>query len=328
MPVNKKQIIRLIKIVAELKQNNYPNSRSLCEKFRRADIEDNLNISCTERTVQRDIEVLKNDFNAPIEFDSSINGYFLADNDWELNCPMMCDGLITSSLLGARIAEGIAPQPLKGMIQDSVEMQLSTNNSDFLDAAFMESLIIASGIKASIEPQVFKTVFDGWRKHEAIRFQYSKPDNSKSDRYFEPHLISFHKGIWYAKGYLLPEVKETVFAIHRMSQVRLSGKYFEPDKSIINKVQKEGLFNYPKIEKIKLLCDKSIGFYLYEHQDMKKFKIQTQENGDLLIELAPAIEHDIIRWVLGEAGKIRVLEPEDLREKILDAGKKIIEANS
>ncbi len=328
MPVNKKQSVRFIKIVAELKQNNYPNSRSLCEKFRRADLEENINISCSERTVQRDIEVLRNDLGAPIEYDPAMNGYYLTNNCWELSCPMVCDGLITSSLLGTRMAEDLAPQPLKGMIQESVEKQLATNNSEFLDTAFMQSLIVASGIKASIKPEVFKWVFDGWRKREAIRFHYCKPDGSESERYFEPHLISFHKGIWYTKGFVLPDVKEGVFAIQRMSNVELSGKHFEIDKAIINKVKKEGLFNYPKIEGIKLLCDKSIGFYLHEHQDMKKFKIEVKDDGSLFIELAPAIEHDVIRWVLGEAGKIRILEPEELREKILDAGKKIIEANS
>ena len=37
---------------------------------------------------------------------------------------------------------------------------------------------------------------------------------------------------------------------------------------------------------------------------------------------------DAIRWVLGEGGNIRVLYPEDLREKVALAGKRIFEVNS
>ncbi|MCF6174772.1 MAG: WYL domain-containing protein [Victivallaceae bacterium] len=60
---------------------------------------------------------------------------------------------------------------------------------------------------------------------------------------------------------------------------------------------------------------------------MKKFKIAVQDSGDLLVALAPAIEHDVIRWVLGEAGKIRVIEPATLRKKIVEAGQRIAKAN-
>ncbi|MCF6174771.1 MAG: hypothetical protein L3J71_03280 [Victivallaceae bacterium] len=98
---------------------------------------------------------------------------------WEFSCPLICDELMTSSLLGARIAEDITPQPLKGMIRDSVDQQLTTNNSEFLDTAFMQSLIIASGIKAEVDSEVFKEVFDGWRLREAIRFTYRKPDGTE-----------------------------------------------------------------------------------------------------------------------------------------------------
>ena len=327
MPLNKKQMIRLVKIVAELKQNSYPNCASLAHKFRQVDVEQNINIGCGKRTVQRDIDVLKRDFNAPIEFDSGQNGYFITNNYWEFSCPLICDELMTSSLLGARIAEDITPQPLKGMIRDSVDEQLTTNNSEFLDTAFMQSLIIASGIKAEVDPEVFKEVFDGWRLHEAIRFSYRKPNGTESERFFEPHLISFHKGIWYTKGLNLPDEQEAVYAIQRMSKVELSGKQFEINRAIIRKVRREGLFNYSKIVGIKLLCDASIGFYLHEHRSMKRFKMTVQDSGDLLVELAPAIEHDVIRWVLGEAGKIRVVEPETLRQKIAQAGERIVAAN-
>jgi predicted DNA-binding transcriptional regulator YafY len=328
MPINKKQVIRLLKINTELGKNSYPNSTSLADMFRKADIDENTNISCSERTVQRDIAILKKDFHAPIKFDSAQNGYYLTNSSWEFKCPILCEDLMTSALLGARIAEDITPQPLKGMISKSIDTQMTTNNSSLLDVAFMKSLIIASGIKATVDPKVFKAVFDGWRNHEAIRFTYRKTTGEESKKYFEPHLISFRNGIWYTKGISLPDGNEVVYAIQRISDVEMSGKFFEIDKNIVKKVQEEGLFNYNKIENIKLLCDSSIGFYLNEHQKIKKFKLTEQEDGNLLVELAPAIEHEVVRWVLGEAGKIQVLEPAYLRKKIASSAQKTLQVNS
>jgi len=103
---------------------------------------------------------------------------------------------------------------------------------------------------------------------------------------------------------------------------------FEIDKSIVEDVRRNGLFNYPKVSGITLKCDASIAFYLHEHQAAKKFKVTQQSDGSLIIVLQPATEFDAMRWILAEAGRIRVLEPEWLREKVIAAGKQIIEVNT
>ena len=66
MPVNKKQLLRLIRFVAELRKNNYPNAASFTRKLREMDLDQNLNMSCSERTVMRDLDTLRKDFDAPI----------------------------------------------------------------------------------------------------------------------------------------------------------------------------------------------------------------------------------------------------------------------
>ena len=83
MPVNKKQLLRFIRIIALLKADKYPNCASFSKMLRKIDINENLNIACTPKTIYRDIKALKNDFHAPIEFDASRNGYFLSDTTWD-----------------------------------------------------------------------------------------------------------------------------------------------------------------------------------------------------------------------------------------------------
>lgn len=82
MPIAKKQLLRLIRLADQLKSDRYPNCSSFARQMRKLDIEENLNVACTPKTIYRDIQTLKNDFNAPIEFDPSRNGYFLTDLSW------------------------------------------------------------------------------------------------------------------------------------------------------------------------------------------------------------------------------------------------------
>ena len=141
-------------------------------------------------------------------------------------------------------------------------------------------------------------------------------------------MIAFHKGVWYTKGYTFDTKEIRIYAIQRITDVKFGIGTFDTDKKLLEHTKRNGLFEYPKIDAILLHCNSCIAFYLYEHQKVKKFKIEPQEDGSLIITLRPAFEHEVIRWVLGEAGKIEVLYPEELRKKVANIGKKIWEKNS
>lgn len=144
----------------------------------------------------------------------------------------------------------------------------------------------------------------------------------------QPHIIAFHKGIWYAKGYDYDTRDEKCYAVQRMSDVAFGVDTFITDKKLLEETRRNGLFEYPKVDGVRLHCDASIAFYLYEHQKIKKFKIEPQKDGSLIITLRPAVEHEVIRWILGESGHIEVLDPPELRKKVADAARRIMDKNS
>ena len=49
MPTNKKQLLRMIKMVADLRKNSYPNANTWVKKFEALDRDENLNIACGKR---------------------------------------------------------------------------------------------------------------------------------------------------------------------------------------------------------------------------------------------------------------------------------------
>lgn len=328
MSTSSKQLLRQIKFIAELRNNNYPNTESFAEFLRQCDIDDNFDFKCDKRTVLRDINILKNDYDAPIEYDTTLKGYYLKNPEWEFSCPVIIEEFLSMSILGTKLSSDILPESLKKKLDDSVDQMLSTNKSKFFDSAMIESLLCASGLKTSIPGKIFETVFDAWRLHQVLAINYRSPKGEESERKVEPHIIAFHHGIWYIKGYDYGTKNIKVYAVQRIQKAKFGGDNFVTDKKLIEDTKRNGLFIYPKIDGIKLHCDASIAFYLYEHQKIKKFKIEPQSDGSLFITLKPAVEHDVIRFVLGEAGHIRVLEPESLREKVLLSAQKLLERNS
>ncbi|MCQ2378216.1 MAG: WYL domain-containing protein [Victivallaceae bacterium] len=328
MSVQSRQALRLIKLVAEMRKNNYPNAQNFAELMRQADVDENVSCACSPRTVLRDLAVLQEDYGAPIEYDASRRGYFLCDPQWEFSAPIMGDDILSMTLLGTKLASDFLPEPLKTDVDTAVAKALSGNHSDFFDRATIETLLCATTIKATVDPAIFKTVFDGWRRRQVVILTYRRPDGREDGKHFEPHIIAFHNGIWYAKGYEARTKNVKCYAIQRIVKADFDRTdAFEIDRKLLAATRRNGLFEYPRIDGIRLHCDASIAFYLYEHQRSRKFKIERQKDGSLIITLKPAFEHDVLRWVLGEGGKIEVLYPAKLREKVAAAGKILWERN-
>ncbi len=328
MQKKSEQLIRKLKFIAEAKKNNYPNAESFAQLITSFEDEDGQPFGCSARTIARDIKDLIDVHKAPLEYDPQNRGYYLRDRSWEFSCPVFEQDFISMAMLGTRLSADLLPEPLRRDVDDAVAQTLATNSSDFFDMAMIESILCASGIKTSIDPVVFKKLFDAWRRKQMVELVYRKPNGEESTHRFEPHLIVFHKGVWYAKGYLYQTREVRVFAVQRMVSLHNGCGSFETDKKLLAETRANGLFNYPKVAGIRLHCDAEIAFYIYEQQKIMQSDLQAQADGSLILTLKPTVEHEVMRWVLAEAGRIRVLEPAWLREKVAAAGYAIAERNA
>ena len=328
MPLNKKQLLRMIRFVAEMRKNAYPNASTFTRKLREMELDENLNISCSERTIMRDLDTLRKDFDAPIAFSQENNGYYLTNTCWELKVPFMDDEMVMSAMLGAQLAEKIMPSPVKEQIRDAVDNSIADNNSELLDQTYIETLLIASCGKTTIPPDIFGTVFQAWRERHVLHLVYQKGSTGEvTERDFEPHIVAYHRGNWYVKGVNVADDKVIVLAIFRIQKVEITRFEFKIRKDILKQTKEEGLFNYPKIENIRVKCAPEIAYYLYEQRKAKKLTITPQEDGSLIVILPPSPEMEALRWILGEGGNVEVLEPQWLREKICTLAQKTAEIN-
>ena len=329
MTYNKsQQNLRLARIVTNLKRNVQVNTQTLSRDFKMHEDEPGAPRGCSTRTIARDMEHLKDVLGAPIEFDPGNQTYVLTDPNWRFTCPVFEDDFVNMSMLGVQLAEDIVPDPLRGELDRALSQTLTSNSSDFFDEAMMDTILVASGVKSHIDPGVFKSLFDAWRQRLRVRLSYVDPQGKASEHVFEPHLIVFFKGNWYAKGYLAKTKTVRVFACQRITGVEPICEMFQRDRKLLDDTRKNGVFDYPKLAGIKLRCDASIAFYIHEQQKKFQSKIERQPDGSLVLSLHPTVEHEVLKWILSEGGRIQVLEPLSLREKVAEAGRNITLRNS
>ena len=329
MPVGKKQLQRLIRLVAQLKENRYPNCTSFAEEMRKADIEENLNLSCTTKTIFRDIQMLKDEFEAPISFDKSRNGYYLTRRNWNFSCPQIYDDSeMLAAVLGARIAEHIFPAPMRERIRSAVDYLLAHNNPDFLDTTQMDSLVIIPANRTRIDAAVFMPLFYAWQTHELCRIEYTSSKGEATTRDFEPHALVFFEGVWYAKGFCHARNGMRTLVLSRMKSVVPLGKHFKPDPKIVKTANEEGIFDPEKVKDVVVECDEYLTNIIHTRPLHPEQRIKRLPDGGCRISVAEMSKYRLITWVMHQCGRAKVVAPQDCVTAIAEFSMQIYNRHS
>lgn len=317
MPVNKKQLMRLIRLVALLKENRYPNCSSIAASLRKADLEENLNLACTEKTIYRDIQTLKNDFDAPVEFSKIWNGYFLTNKDWTFTCPQIYDDSeMLAAVLGARVAEHIFPEVMQKQIRDAVDYLLTYNNPDFLDKTRIDSLVVLPGNKARIDAKIFMPLFYAWQNHEVCRITYKDSNGKSEERDFEPHALIFYDGCWYSKGICHTRKQMRTLVLPRMESVVPTGKCFTPSEKIVKTANEDGIFDPEMVSDVRVICDEYLANIIQTrllHQDQV---ILPLPDGGCELHVKTMSKYRLSTWIMHQCGRASLRKPEHMIAEI------------
>jgi predicted DNA-binding transcriptional regulator YafY len=267
---------------------------------------------------------LKEEFNCPLDFDKKKNGYYLKHHGWNFSCPAVLDeDEMLASVLGARIAEEIFPEPLRSRIRNAVDFQLSTNNPDFLDNAFVKSLTILAGLNINIDADVFMTLFECWQNHEAVSIAYEDGAGKQSQRTIEPHALVYHERLWYIKGFCFIRKDIRIFAVHRIVSAEKCGKYFEPDENIIKTLDLDSFLHYKRVKNVKVRCLKPLRKFLNAKPLHRSQLMEDMDEQYFLLTLPEVSEPEIVRWVLYQEGMAELIKPGYIRKKIKKASSTI-----
>ena len=331
MPTNKQQLVRLRTLVSMMKENRYPNCASLQRKMQMLE----RNTECLEeysicqKTVQRDVEYLKKQYEAPIRYDHSRKGYYLTNPDWSFDVPMLDDNEMKAVVIGARLAESLMPPPLSGEISAGANTLLGPNTKGLDETACLLSLV-ATGSRVPLNPGIFQKVFKAWQGQHSLTITYKKAMEGGTHEFLiEPHVLVFHDGLWYLKsiilesnGQLNPERTVRTLALHRIEHVHVHSRKFEPDAALIAEVNAGGVFNFPTVPEARLrFSGNAIPFAL---ENYPAESITTEPDGSLIVIVKNAVEFKLINLVLNENGAVQIISPPELAAKVIDQASNVI----
>ncbi len=322
------QVFRMARIAALLKKNRMPSAETLLKEYEKLEFEDNLLIRAkySLRTVYRDIDSLKNDFNCPIAYDRISKGYYLTDHTWEFNCPaQLSESALLALIVGARIAEDVFPEPLRARITTAVDEILKANNPVFLETTLIHSLKVFAESGAVEESAVFPVVFEAWQKHRRLRLVYDDMKGGEPvERTIEPHVFFLYAKEWRIKAYCLLRQETRTFVINRILRAEMLPENFTPDMKLIRSVTLDNIVAWKKYDHVKIRLAGDARKFATANRMHTRQTIRKSKDGSWLFTIPSVSAEVIVPWILSQKGDAVPLEPPEIVEAVRSAAQSIL----
>ena len=328
MPANKNQIRRMQTILKMMRQNRYPNYTSFMREMRNQDAAGAFKLS--SKTFSRDIADLRDEYRAPIHYDTCRKGFYLSNTEWYNEDLMIEPFEMKAAILGEKVAKELFPEPMRGEIEKAVSSLLMRNESGMAEGVDMESFQVLSpeGLP-KIAPDIFLTAYNAWEQHKKLKLVYRSSKNRVSEKVFEPHVFAWNGGFWYLKGKLTrdddtryDEPKVQVLALHRIERAEILKNEFSTDPAILKGVRESGLFDFAEYPEV------DIEFFAPFAKPMEERysdKIVARGEDSVRIKLSGLNEYEAVQLVLGVCGNARVYAPDRLKVYLRRIAAKIVD---
>ena len=310
----KSQFSRLLALDREIRAGRYPN----CLTF-------SVDWEVSQKTVQRDIDFLRDQLRAPIEYHREKKGFYYTDLNWFLPALSVTEGDLLALLVGTRAMEAYRGTPVAGELErvfDKLAELLPDEISLRPELVFNRFTFTAPPSKP-INEDIWTTIVRGALYQRSVKMAYRAMDAEKPlERVIDPYHVANLAGEWYVFAWCHRSNEVRQFSIARISKATLLEDTFTVSPSFdAEKLLSTAFGRFTsdeKVHKVKLLFSHEIAPWVLERQWHPKQKVKKRKNGDIELAFEAAGLFEVFRWVLAWGHYVRVLAPAELTKWIRD----------
>jgi predicted DNA-binding transcriptional regulator YafY len=313
-------LARFQEIFHAIKSGRFPNRTQLARS-----------IEVTTKTIQRDLDYMRNQLGLPIEFNYARGGYYFTKPMSDLPLFQLTESELVSIFVAQKALEaykGTAfEQPLRSAFQ---KLQAATNGAGIggkisiswedLDSAISFRHFDAYLPDAKIFAEMTKVI----QNEEVVEFDYKKLDaKAYEKRTVEPWHLACVSGQWYLLGYDQTREARRIFVLARMRNVCSAKRAFSalrPGDADIQKLFQNSFQIWQtedaKLQQIVLGFSGRAAQLVRERNWHPSQRIQELADGTLELRMTLNSLEEIVPWILSRGKECRVLSPTKLQRKV------------
>lgn len=312
--VQRSRFARIYYIDQQLRHQRYPNVPKLAEKW-----------EVHRRTVERDIEFMRDRLGAPIAYSRHKMGYYYTEKDFQLPAVNLTEGELVTLFLGQKLLNQCAGTALENDVRNAIEKiclflpQGFSVDFDTLEQAISFDVQPLRGQEQQVA-QVYRQLAIAIQNKKVVQVTYhSMWRNATETRYIDPYHLRYFQGAWYLIGYCHLRKDIRIFALDRIKDFNETDNTFTPirDFSLRDYLQSSlGIEVGNSLEEVVIKFDRHQARWIRERRWHPSQALEPQQDGSLILRLTVSGLGEVKRWVMSFGSHAEILAPAGLREEI------------
>jgi proteasome accessory factor B len=287
-------------------------------------------LEVSAKSIQRDLEFMRDRLNLPLEYDGSRFGYYYTEPVSSFPTLQITEGELVALLIAEKALEQYRGTNFeKPLVSALKKMAAQLPDTVSFNMAEWDQTI---SFRTSAEPILNLEIFDALAKATAarrqLRFNYRKPGQQKPEaRIVNPYHLANINGEWFLFAFDHARNDIRTFVPARISGVEATGKTFaRPPRFSLEKrlhdsfgvVSGEGEFE------VVVRFDAFAAAYVREKRWHSSQTMRELKDGGVELRMKLSSLAEVQRWVLSWGGHAAVVAPRELLDSITEAAEHML----
>src|SRR5476649_667123 len=298
---------RMHRIFHAIKTGDCPNRTGLSAE-----------IEVTTKTIQRDIDFMRDRLNLPIAYNGEHKGYEFTQEVEQFPMVELSEAELISVYVAQKAINQYKGTPFEHPLRSAFDKLVSgldgkiTLSWDDLDSfiSFRSFEIVPTDLKT------FQVVSEAVRKNCVLEFEYKKLNASAFEkRSVEPYHLACIQNQWYCFGHDINRREMRTFVLARMRKAIGTGQTFTKSKrfSLRDHLKDSlGVFSGKGKHNIRIRFDKFAAQLVRERVWHPSQQVQELTGGEIEFRVTLSSLHEIEPWVLSWGEHAKVMGPKEL----------------
>lgn len=280
-------------------------------------------LNCSERTIQYDLDFLRERLRAPIEFDRHGRGWHYSNPDWRLDMVALTQGELFVLTLGAQVLDTYSNSVYAEELESAIARladRLPERTWVNLKQLVGDHVRFRVGAELDLDADMWHDLSQACQQQRRVKMTYyTASRNAISKREFDPYLLHFSGNNPYVTGYCHNKNDLRWFRVDRIQELTLLDDQFEIDPEFDADAHLASAFQHQvggEPMSIAIWFDSATAPYIRERRWHSSQEIDEHEDESLTLRFVARGLDEVKRWVLFYGAGAIVREPPELVELV------------
>lgn len=272
------------------------------------------------KTIQRDIEFMRDQLDLPIEYDAERHGFYYSREVAAFPTVQVTEGELVALAVAQKALEQYRGTPFERPLEAAFR-KLTEGLTDKISFSWTHvegSVSFRQAGTTVPDLKLFERAGEAVLRSQEVEFDYTKPRAEAPERRrVQPYHLACIDGQWYLFGQDLIRGEIRTFALTRMRGLRnLRKPFLRPLGFSIDTLLAAsfGVFHGGKAQPIRLRFSPVVARFVMERRWHASQKMVPIEGGGCELAMRVMDSPELRRWILSWGAEVEVLAPAALRE--------------